>query len=193
MGYHVEVILTNGRLVTEAFGSKNYKLLNILADYGEYDIFLQDYYDLSTGEFTAKVLTKNIMDGEVNNRYTHLLLKNANEKFANSTLGAIYSYLQRDLCSHYGKTITRHTDGWPMFTQYLSDIETRSRSYYKTPSSLDFPHTFFILVRELEEYRKLYFKTIKEKFPDNIDLEADMRYVFDKAKEENLNIFFCNS
>lgn len=193
MGYQVETILTNGRLVTEVFGSKNYRFLDSIRDYEEYDLMLADYFEVSTGELSGIALMKNVIDGQTENLYSHLMLDKDKQKFATSTLGAVYGYLQRDVCLHYGKVITRDEGGWPMFPQYLSDFEARSRSYWKTPRSRDFPHIFFILVRELEDYKKLYFETIKEKFPSNVDIETDMRFVFDRAKEENLNIFFCNS
>ncbi|WP_378172396.1 hypothetical protein [Aquimarina sp. SS2-1] len=193
MGYAVETIFTNGRKVSEVFGSKNYDLINIIPDYSEYDFILEDYFDLSTGKLSSKRIMQNIIDGETENLYTDLILDKEVEKFAISTLGAVYGYLQRDVCLHYGKIVNRNNDNWPMFTQHLSDFENRTRSYWKTPRSKDFPHLFFILIRELEDYKKLYFDTLAKKYPNNIELKKDMQYVFDKAKELNLNIFFCNS
>ncbi len=193
MGYQVEAILTNGRKVSEVFGSNNNQFLDIITEYEEYDLLLEDKFDLSTGELSSKVLMGNLIAGDTQNLYSHLLLDKGNTKWGTCTLGVVYGYLHRDMCLYYGKTINRNTDGWPMFTQYLSDFEPRTRWYFKTPRPLDFPHMFLVLVRELEEYEKLYLGAIKEKFPNNADLEADIRYVFDRARDENYNIVFCNS
>lgn len=194
MGYQIEVLLTNGRKVSEIYGSKDLSYVNIIDEfeYEEYDLFLEVYFDLTTNELSSKKLMENIINGTTDNYYIHLLLDQEKEKFAKSTLGAVYGYLERDICKYFGKIINRNDDGWPMLTQHLSDIEPRSRSYYKCPKSLDWPHTFFVLVRELEAYKSLYGKLIEEKYPDNLELKQDLDFIFKSAEEQNLNIFLCN-
>ncbi|MFK7833679.1 MAG: hypothetical protein AB8B52_10415 [Winogradskyella sp.] len=195
MGYQIEVILTNGRKVSEVYGSKNLLHKTIIDDfdYEEYNFILADYFNISTKGISSIHLMENIINGTTDNFYTHLMLDPNREKFAKSALGAVYGYLERDICKYFGKPINRNKDNWPMLTQYLSDIESRSRSYFKTPKSLDFPHRFFIMVKELETYKGLYTKTIQEKYPENEELMKDLDFIFESAKAENLNIFLCNS
>lgn len=194
MGYAIQVILTNGRKVNEVYGSFYTSFLDVIdeVDYDEYDYMLETYFDLSGSVLSSKMLMSNIIKGDTSETYDHLMLDKENEKSAKRTLGAVYGYLVRDLALHFGKEIIRNTDRWPMLTQYLADFENRNRSYFPHPFSLDFPHNFFVEYRELDEYEAKYKEKLKEKFPDMADFQKDMDFLFGKAREERLNIFFCN-
>ncbi|SHG04067.1 hypothetical protein SAMN05444274_1253 [Mariniphaga anaerophila] len=194
MSYQIEIIITDGREVRAVYGSKDMSLFTKIKidDHDEYDYLLENHFDLSTKELSSKKLMENIINGTTDKYYTHLLIDKANEKFGKSTLGAIYGYLERDICLHYGKSINRNEDNWPMLTQYLDEFENRNRSYFKRPYSLDFPHAFCILNEELDEYKKLYSSKLKEKYPENENLKKDIEFIFDEARKEDMDIFLCN-
>ena len=194
MSYQIEVILTNGRKVGSVFGSKDLSLMKKIKfdEDLEYDDFLYDRFKLPNEELSTLKLMENIINGNTEKDYLHLMLEGQKEKFAKSSLGAVYGYLERDICLHYGKIINRNKDGWPMLTSTLDVFENRNRSYFKRPYSLDFPHTFCILIKELDEYQKLYSNKLKEKYPENAELQQDLEYIFNQARKENLNIFLCN-
>lgn len=195
MSSQIEVILTDGRQVRAVYGSKNHSHLSIVnsGNLEEYNFFLEDYFDLSSGELSSEILMKNIINGTTEHTYyEHLLLDKGQAKYGKSTLGAVYSYLVRDMCIYYGKVINRNTDQWPMLPAVLAHFENNNRSYFDHPFSLDFPHIYIVLLKELDSKHQQYTDTFKVKYPGEIELQKDLDFIFTKAKEEQLNIFFCN-
>ena len=195
MSYSIKVILTNGRKVQEIEGSKNNEFLNIIPEeeYDEIDFLLEDHFDLSTGELSSKALMKNLIDSDYTNLYTHLRQGEYAEKYGENILGSAYAYLEAEVCNYFGKEINRNADGWPMFGQYLSDFEPQQRSYFAYKKPLDFPHTFFTFSPEFPTYYEKWKSNLEKSFPGNGEMQDDLKYIFEKANEEKLNIFLFNS
>ncbi|WP_378181117.1 hypothetical protein [Aquimarina sp. SS2-1] len=195
MGYSIEAILTNSRQVRKVVGSKDITYLDSIRydPDEEYDFYLEDYFDLSSGELSTKQLMANIIIGDMHTNYLHLQLDKTKEKFALSAIGAVYSYLERDMHRHFGKTINRNADGWPMLTEYLEDFEPRSRPWFTHPVSRDFPHVYSIGLSEVETYKPLYVQRLKEKFPNTPELIEDLEFIFGEMQKEKMGLFLVNS
>ncbi|MBC9795236.1 DUF7691 family protein [Sinomicrobium weinanense] len=199
MSYQIQAILTDGRKVRGVYGSNDFSVMEKFCEdeFYEYDAFIEDRFDLETGELSSKKLLENIICGTTDKSYNHLLLNKEDEKFSNSALAAVYSYLHRDLCLIYGKTINRNKDSWPMFTAYLDEFETRCRAFFKIPYSLDFPHIFCVLYEERDVYKQLYTEKLTKRYAEDkatlAELLKDIEFVFDQMKETGLDLFFCNS
>lgn len=194
MSYQIETILTDGRKVRAVFGSKDFSLIEKIKfdEYSEYEDLLYDRYKLPNEELSSLKLMENILNGDTEKDYRHLIREGEKEKFAKSSLGAVYGYLHRDICLHYGKIINRHSDHRPMLTSTLDVFENRNRAFFKIPYSLDFPHSFCVLYEELDDYKKQYSDKLKEVLPENNELQIDIEYIFSEARKEKLDILFCN-
>ncbi len=193
MGYATQVILTDAKQIRAIYGSKNLDYLNSLRydEHEEYETYIEDRFDLSTGELSVKKLLENILNGDTNNTYAHLI-QHGQEKWAPNALGAVYGYLFIDICYEFGKPINRNEDNWPMLPAHLDEIVTDYKAFFPIPFSDDWPHIFCVERHELDHYEKVFRDAILDRYPDDEDLIKDVDYIFSEAKKENLDLCFAN-
>lgn len=193
MGYAIQVILTDANKVKAVYGSKNMEYLKSLRydEYDEYETYIEDRFDLSTGELSVKKILENIINGNTHHTYSHLI-QNGQEKWASSSLGAVYGYLFMDICYEFGKRINRNEDNWPMLPAYLDEIITEYKAFFPIPFSQDWPHIFCVERHELDHYEKVFRDAILDRYPDDEDLIKDVDFIFGEARNSNLDLCFVN-
>ncbi len=193
MSYAIQVILTDANKVKAVYGSKKMEYLNSLRydEYEEYATYIEDRFNLSSGELSVKKLLENILNGDTSNQYTYLILQ-GQEKWARSALGAVYGYLFIDICYEFGKRINRNKDNWPMLPAYLDEIITEYKAFFPIPFSQDWPHIFCVERNELDHYEKVFRDAILDRYPDDEDLIKDVNFIFGEARKENQDLCFVN-
>ena len=193
MGYSTQVILTDAEKIKAIYGSKNLDYLNSLRydEFEEYIMFLENRFDVSTGELSVKKLLENILNGDTSSQYSYLILQ-GQEKWAISALGTVYGYLFMDICYNFGKQINRNDDNWPMLPAHLDEIVTKYKSFFPIPFSDDWPHIFCVERHELDHYEKVFRDTILDRYPDEEDLIKDVDFIFGEARKSNLDLCFVN-
>ena len=193
MGYATQVILTDATKVRTIFGSKNLEYLNSLRydEYEEYETYIEDRFDLSTGELSVKKLLENIINGDTNHTYSHLI-QSGQEQWAPMSLSAVYGYLFMDICYEFGKPINRNEDKWPMLPQYLDEITPKKKAFFPIPFSDDWPHIVCVERYEFDHYEKVFRDAILDRYPDDEDLVKDVDFIFGEARKANLDLCFVN-
>lgn len=193
MGYSTQVILTDAEKIKAIYGSKNLDYLNSLRydEYEEYIMFLENRFDVSTGELSVKKLLENILNGDTSSQYSYLILQ-GQKKWAISALGTVYGYLFMDICYNFGKQINRNDDNWPMLPAHLDEIVTEYKAFFPIPFSDDWPHIFCVERHELDHYEKVFRDAILDRYPDEEDLIKDVDFIFGEARKSNLDLCFVN-
>ncbi|PTT74259.1 MULTISPECIES: hypothetical protein [unclassified Chryseobacterium] len=193
MGYSTQVILTDAEKIKAIYGSKKLDYLNSLRydEYEEYIMFLENRFDVSTGELSLKKLLENILNGDTSSQYSYLILQ-GQEKWARSALGTVYGYLFMDICYNFGKQLNRNDDNWPMLPAHLDEIVTEYKAFFPIPFSDDWPHIFCVERHELGQYEKVFRDTILDRYPDEEDLIKDVDFIFGEARKSNMDLCFVN-